>query len=141
MATKREQILAALPVLLANATAVCDNIARERARPWPDTVSLSVNIVPESDPRQDSGGADYTDRVLIVDFQITARGDGPTTLADPVVNALHNRLMTNRTLTGLALDIAAGDNDFEWDDAERDFCVIHQRYQILYRTAETNLSA
>ena len=141
MSTKREQILAALPTLLANATAVCANIGRERSRPWPQGVALSLNIVPESDPRQDTGGVDYTDRVLIVDFQITARGDGPSTLADPVVEALHNRLMSDRTVGGLAIDIAAGDNDFEWDDADRDYCIVHQRYQILYRTSETNLSA
>jgi hypothetical protein len=140
MTTKREQILAALPTILGAATAVCANIGRERSRPWSQDVALSVNIVPENDPRQDTGGVDYTDRVLIVNFQITARGDGPTTLADPVVDALHNRLMSNRTINGLAIDIAAGDNDFEWDDADRDYCVVNQRYQILYRTSETNLS-
>lgn len=140
MATKREQVLAALETLLNNATAVCSHIARERMRPWPESVSLALNIVPETDPRQETGGVNNTDRALFVDFQITSRGDQPTTLADPTVDALHDRLMSDRDLGGLAIDIEAGDNDFEWDDAERDECVIHQRYRITYRTSDTDIS-
>lgn len=140
MATKREQILAALLTLLGNATAVSANLARERARPWGAEITEAINIVPESDPQQDTGGYNNTDRGLLVDFQIHQRGDNPTTAADARVEALHSRLMSDRTLGGLALDIQAADNDFEWDDADRDFCVIHQRYRVLYRTRETDLT-
>lgn len=140
MASKREQVLAALLTLLNTATAVCSNTERERMRPWSDDVSLAINIVPEADPRQDTGGVSYTDRAMLIDFQITSRGDSPTTLADATVVALHTRLMSNRTLTGLVIDIEAGDNDFDWDDKDRDECLIHQRYFVRYRTSETDLS-
>lgn len=140
MATKRKQILAALKTLLESGTPVAANIERERARPWDADIALAINIVPDADPQVETGGYSHTDRQLSVDFQITARGDQPTDQADATVEALHNRLMSDRTLGGLAIDIQAGDNDFEWDDADRDYCVVHQRYRVHYRTSETNLS-
>lgn len=140
MATKRKQILAALKTLLQNAPAVALNVEREKARPWDADVAIGINIVPEADPITETGGYSHTDRALMVDFQITARGDQPTDQADATVEALHNRLMSDRTLGGLSIDIQAGDNEMEWDDADLDYCVIHQRYRVMYRTSETNLS-
>ena len=140
MATKFDQILDALKVLLQNAPAVSANVEREKARPWDAEVSIGLNIVPEADPLTETGGYSHTDRAMMVDFQITARGDQPTKQGDPTVEALHNRLMSDRTLGGLAIDIQVGDNDIEWDDAERDYCVLHRRYRVMYRTSETNLS-
>lgn len=142
MATKRKQILAALKTLLQSTPEVTieASVDRERARPWDVGVAVGINIVPEADPITETGGYSHTDRALLIDFQITARGEQPTDQADDTVEALHNCLMSNRTLGGLAIDIQAGDNEMEWDDADRDYCVIHQRYRVMYRTSETNLS-
>lgn len=141
MPTIREQILAYLPVFLEAGVGAGVKVERARKRAIEADEALFVNIVPGADPRQETGGVDFTDRVLTVDFQIHARGDQPDSLADPVVDALHSKLVSDRTLGGLALDLVAGDNEYEWDEAEADLCVVHQRYEILYRTDETNLSA
>src|SRR5690348_2062458 len=117
MATKREQILAYLPELLRDEVGPGVPVVRRRRRPIGKTDGLLVNIVAEGDPRQDTGGNHFTDRVLTVDFQIHARGDDPESLADDVCDALHLRLMSDRTLGGLCMDLEASDNEFEDDDA------------------------
>lgn len=139
-ASKRSRILQKLQDLLIGATPAGRNVFRERKRAMPADATLAVNIVPESDPRQDGGGTQFTDRLMAVDIQIHARGDVPTDVADPVVVVVHELLMANRTLAGLALDIVAADNDFEYDDADEDMAALHQRYAVLYRTNETDLT-
>jgi hypothetical protein len=139
-ASLRSRILQALLDQLIDATPAGRNVFRERRRAMPADAAQAVNIVPESDPRQDTGGNQKTDRFLTVDFQVLARGDTPSDVADPVLVVIHELLMANRTLDGLAIDIVAGDNDFEYDDADDDLAVVHQRYAVLYRTHETDLT-
>lgn len=143
MDTKRNRILNALRDRLMDATPAGREVYRERRRAIRQGVTYAINIVPESDPRQDSGGHQKTDRFMTVDIQIHARGDVPTEVADPVVVVVHELLAgdsADRTLGGLALDIVAADNDFEYDDADEDLAALHQRYAVLYRTSETDLT-
>jgi hypothetical protein len=143
MDSKRNRILNAIRDLLIDATPAARDVYRERRRAIRAGATYAINIVPESDPRQDSGGMTVTDRFMTVDIQIHARGDVPTEVADPVVVVVHELLIganADRTLGGLALDIVAGDNDFEYDDADEDMGAVHQRYAVLYRTGETDLT-
>lgn len=144
MTTKREAILDYLPAFL-NEDGTLQALAwveRERRRPVEKSARYRVNVVPESDSRMDTGGKDYVDRRLGIDFQIHVRGDD-TSGADAIVDALHNKLMSSRTLGGRCRDIVATDNDFEsnWSEADTGLCIVHQRYDVIYRSSETDLSA
>jgi hypothetical protein len=140
MPSKREQIIDKVRELLLNETPAGFAVFRERRRPLGENDLRAINIVPESDPRQDTGGTQFTDRFLTLDIQIHARGEQPSTVADSTVIAVHVALMANRTLDGLALDVVANDNDFEYDELDDDLVCIHQRYAVLYRTQETDLT-
>jgi hypothetical protein len=140
MPTKREAVLAYLQTFLDGHVGTDVPVYRQRRRAIAHDKALALNIVAGDDPRVSTGGKDYVDRALEVDFQIHVRGDTPEEVADSVVDALHNRLMSDRTLGGACRDIEAIDNSFEDDDADEDLCVVHQRYTITYRSRETDLS-
>lgn len=151
MTTKREAILDYLPAFLSTdetLDSLSVMVERSRRRPFPKDQRYALNIVPESDPRMDTGGHQYVDRRISIAFEIHVRGNNESA-ADPIVNALHNKLMSNRVLaddladasTYRCRDIEATDNDFEWDDGDTDLCIVRQRYDITYRSSETDLSA
>lgn len=145
MTTKRESVLDYLPSFLnedGTLLALEAWVERERRSPVQKSARYRVNVVPESDARMETGGKDYVDRRLSLDFQIHVRG-ADTSGADAIADALHNKLMSNRTLGGRCRDIVAGDNDFEWkwSEEDTDMCMVHQRYDVIYRSLETDLSA
>lgn len=139
--SKREALVAGLVTFLTAQLGAGVTIYRRRTRPIPDSADLAVNLVWEDDPRVDSGGKDYVDRALAVDFQIHSRGDTAETAADAVCVALHARLMSDRTISGKCRDVEAGNNDISDDDADENLVVLHQRYVFTYRSSETDLTA
>ena len=88
MASKREQILAALKTTLAGTTGVSTRIYRSRIEPITNGESPAVVIEPITDEPSTNNSSylkiDWTLRVRIVDI---IRGTIPDTVGDPTVES------------------------------------------------------
>ena len=141
MASKREQILAAIKTNLANTTGVGTRIYRNRVEPMAreETPSLVVEFVTD-DPTVNSATylkLDWTLRVRIV---VIVRSQTPDTTADPTVESLHTKIVSDPTLGGLALDVRPLTVTFDVVDADQPAGIISCEYEIDYRSSYNDLS-
>ncbi len=142
MATKREQILAAVKTALTGTTGVSTRIYRSRVSATSRDKSPSIVVEPVSDtPRDNSATYEKLDWTLRIRVVVIIRGNIPDKLADPTIDSLHKKVVADPTLGGLAIDISAGPTTFEILDADKPAGVIVCEYFIDYRTATTDLSA
>ena len=106
MATKREQILAKIKTNLAGTTGVGTRIYRSRAEASSRSETPAIIIEPISDTPQDtssfynSGTHEFRIRITVV-----ARGAVPDTVAEPTIESMHTKVLTDPTLGGLSIDI------------------------------------
>ena len=68
------------------------------------------------------------------------RGDTPDEVADPIVESLHNKIMTS-TLGGYTMDVIPTGTTNENVDADQPAGVITCSYQIKYRTLNNDLAS
>ena len=142
MATKREQILAAVKTSLAGTSGVASRIYRSRVTATSRDKSPSIVIEPISDtPRDNSATYEKLDWTLRIRVVVIVRGNIPDSIADPTIDSLHKKIVADPTLGGLAIDISAGPTTFEVLDADKPAGVILCEYFIDYRTATTDLAA
>lgn len=138
--TKREQIMQAIVAVLAGTTGVSTRIYRSRpeALALADAPALEVNWLSD-DPTL--VGYAFTDWALIVNVDVLTRGDGPDTLADPIIESLHAKLMADVSLGGLAQGIyPAGPVTPQIEEADKTQAVITCPYRIQYRTPLADLT-
>ena len=141
MASKREQILAAIKTNLANTTGVADRIYRSRVEPIARGETPAIVIEPITDEPTVSSSTylkiDWTLRIRVV---VIVRGQIPESVADATIESLHTKILNDPTVGGLALDIRPSTTTFEAIDADQPAGVIFCEYEIDYRTAYNNLS-
>jgi len=141
MASKREQILAAIKTNLANTTGVGDRIYRSRVEPIARGETPAIVIEPITDePTVNSSTylkVDWTLRIRVV---VVIRGTTPESVGDGTIESLHTKILNDPTVGGLALDIRPSTTTFEAIDADQPAGVIFCEYEIDYRTAYNNLS-
>jgi hypothetical protein len=141
MASKREQILAALKTQLTGTTGVGTRIYRTRVTPTARNESPAIVIEPINDqPNVNSGTYEKIDWTLRIRVVVIVRGEIPDNIADATINSLHTKLVNDPTIGGLALDIRPSTTSFEAIDADQPAGVIFCEYEIDYRTAYNNLS-
>lgn len=141
MATKREQILAAICTQLTNTTGVGTRIYRSRVEPIAREESPAIVVEPvEDDPAIETHLATLT-WTLTVLVTVIVRGPIPDQLADPIIESLHSKLMADYTLGGIAMDIMPGKTKFIMTDADGAAGEIQCLYRVMYRTALTNLAS
>lgn len=140
MASRREQILAHIATTLANTAQVTGRVYRSRAEAFSRDEAPAMVIEPGGDRGQTYSTCklDWTLEVLIA---VYVRGPIPDQLADPIVVDMHNKLMTDRSLNGLAIDVIPTTVDFQRDKADLTSLWQVNTYQVRYRTAADALDA
>lgn len=140
MATKREQVLAAVRTALTNTTGVGTRIHRSRVEPIAREESPAIVVEPIKDePAIETHLATLT-WTLTVRVTVIVRGPIPDQLADPIIESLHSKLMADYTLGGVAMDIMPGLTQFILTEADGAAGEIQCDYRVMYRTALANLA-
>ncbi len=140
MASKREQIIAALKTTLTGTTGVSTRIYRSRVEPMTRSESPALFLEWRSeqpDIRGTTGHIDWTLRVRVV---VISRGTIPDNLADATVESLHSKLLADPTVGGLAIDVRPSTTTFEVVEADQPAGVIICEFEVDYRTLYGSLS-
>ena len=140
MASKREQIIAALKTTLTGTTGVSTRIYRSRVEPMTRSESPALVLEWSSDQpdiRGTTGHIDWTLRVRVV---VISRGTIPDNLADATVESLHSKLLADPTVGGLAIDVRPSTTTFEVVEADQPAGVIVCEFEVDYRTLYGSLS-
>jgi hypothetical protein len=140
MTTKRETILAAVRTALIDTTGVSTRIYRSRVEPLARGESPAIVVEPVSDTAEQNTSLPTLDWSLTVRVAVIVRGDVPDQVADPIVESLHAKVMTDLTLGGVAMDIRPVSVNFDLIEADQPAGVISCDYLIRYRTANANLT-
>lgn len=141
MTTKRETILAAVRTALTGTTGVGTRIYRTRVEPVPREESPAIIVEPLNDTANQATSLPTLDWTLTVRVTVIVRGVIPDQQADPIVESLHTRLMTDLTLGGYAIDIQPVGVTFNFAEADGAAGEIQCDYRVLYRTSVTNLTS
>ena len=136
MASKREQILAAIKTTLANTTGVGTRIYRSRVEPIARGETPAIVIEPITDePTINSSSylkIDWTLRIRVV---VVVRGITPENIGDATIESLHTKILTDTTIGGLAKDIRPSTQSFEFIEGDQPSGIITCEYEIDYRTS------
>jgi len=140
MSSKREQILARFETLLVNTSGVNARVYRSRQQALNRDEAPALVIEPGRDTPTvvSTCKLDWSLDVLVA---IYARGVVPDQDADPVAVSMHNELMSDRTLGGLAVDLVPTGVDFKLDDADMSTLWMINTYTVRYRTSISSLES
>jgi hypothetical protein len=140
MTSRREQILANVATVLAGTVDVGGRIYRSRVEAF--TRDEAPAIVIERGPdRAQTYSTCKLDWVMELVVAVHTRGQIPDQLADPIAVDVHARLMADRTLGGLAIDIVPTSDDPQRDKADLTSLWQVMTYQVRYRTPAGALDA
>ena len=141
MATKREQILEKIKTELAGTTGVGTRIYRSRAEAFTKSETPAIIIEPISDTPQDTSSFfNSVTHEFRVRITVVTRGSVPDKVADPTIESLHSKLLSDATLGGLCIDIRASTTSFEILEADQPAGVISCEFDIEYRTLYNSLT-
>ena len=141
MATKREQILEKIKTELAGTTGVGTRIYRSRAEAFTKSETPAIIIEPINDTPQDTSSFfNSVTHEFRVRITVVTRGSVPDKVADPTIESLHSKLLSDPTLGGLCIDIRASTTSFEILEADQPAGVISCEYDVEYRTLYNSLS-
>ena len=141
MSTIRETILARLVTQLAGTAGVGTRIYRSRVTP----VSRSEGAVLIVEPISDSCETrrNVFQWTLNVRLSVVVRGSSTQTadqVADPIVKSIHDKISTDITLNGKAIDTTPRSVSFDLIDGDQPSGVVSLDYIIIYQTSTTDLS-
>lgn len=139
MTTKREQILFTITSSLAGTAGVGSRIYRSRVEAFAREEAPAIVVEPDTDNAQTYSDCklDWTLTVLVA---IHTRGSIPDQLADPIAIDVHSKLMADRSLGGLVIDIVPGQVSWQRDKADLTSLWMVNPFQIRYRTAASDLT-
>lgn len=140
MASKREQILAAITSTLAGTASVGTRIYRSRVDAFARSEAPAIVIQPGQD-RALTYSTCKLDWTLDVVIAVYTRGAIPDQLADPIIVSLNSKLMADRTLGGLVMDIVPTVVDPQFDKADQTALWSVCTYQVRYRTDTVDLAS
>ena len=140
MASRREQILAHVAAALAGTVQVGNRIYRSRVEAFSRDEAPAIVVEPGPDRAQEYSNCriDWTLELIVA---VYSRGQIPDQLADPIVVDVHSRLMADRSLGGLAIDIMPTLHDPQRDKADLTSQWMVLSYQVRYRTTDSDLEA
>lgn len=138
--TRREQILSAIATALEDTEGVSGRVYRSRVEAFSRNEAPALIIEPGPDRAQVYAicKLDWTMDLLVV---VHTRGQIPDQLADPIVADVHSKLMADRSLGGLAIDIVPTLSDPQRDKADLTSLWQVLTYQVRYRTAIDDLTS
>lgn len=139
MSSKREQILAAITTTLAGTTGVGTRIYRSRVEAFARNEAPAIVVEGGREIAQvvSTCKLDWSMDVLVA---IYARGIIPDQVADPVRVSAHTKLMADRSIGGLAMDIVPTSVDPQLEAADQPAIWMVCTYQVRYRTAVEDLT-
>jgi len=141
MPSKRESILAAVATTLAGTTGVGTRIYRSRVDAFGRNEAPALVIEPGTDSAaEEQVSTCKIDWRLPVLIAVYTRGAIPDQLADPIISSIHSKLMTDRTLGGLVMDIWPGTVDPQIESADQPALWTVCTYNVRYRSSVTNLA-
>ena len=141
MASKREQILAAIKTNLANTTGVGTRIYRSRVEALTRSETPPIIIEPVSDTPQDTNS--FNNKItweFKIRISVIARGSTPDNVADPTIESLHTKVLNDPSIGGLAIDVRPSTTTFELLEADEPAGVIGCEFDIEYRTSYNSLT-
>ena len=141
MASKREQILAAIKTNLANTTGVGTRIYRSRVEALTRSETPAIIIEPVSDTPQDTNS--FNNKItweFKIWISVIARGSTPDNVADPTIESLHTKVLNDPSIGGLAIDVRPSTTTFELLEADEPAGVIGCEFDIEYRTSYNSLT-
>ncbi len=140
MTTIREQILVFITTALADTTGVSGRVYRSRVEALSRDEAPAIVIEPGPDRANVVATCklDWTMDLLVV---VHTRGQIPDQLADPIVADAHSKLMADRSIGGLAIDIVPTLSDPQRDKADLTSLWQVLTYQVRYRTAIDDLTS
>jgi hypothetical protein len=141
MTTKRETILAAVRTALTGTTGVSSRIYRSRVEPVSRAESPAIVVEPLSDTAAQNTALPTLDWSMIVRITVIVRGAVPDQLADPIIESLHSKVMSDLTLGGYAIDVQPIGVTFNFTEADGAAGEIQCDYRVMYRTSVTNLAS
>ena len=141
MSTVREAILTRLITQLAGTAGVGTRIYRSRVTP----VSRSEGAVLIVEPVTDSCETrrNVFQWTLTVRLSVVVRGSATQTadqIADPIVKSIHDKISSDISLNGKAIDTTPRSVSFDLIDGDQPSGVISLDYIIVYQTSTTDLS-
>ena len=141
MSTKREAILARLMTQLAGTAGVGTRIYRSRVTPVSRSEGAVLIVEPISDNCEvRSNKFQWT---LNVRLSVVVRGSATQTAdqaADATVKSIHDKVVSDITLNGKAIDITPRNVSFDLIDGDQPSGVVSCDYIIIYQTSTTDLS-
>jgi len=141
MATKREQILAAIATALTPTAGLNGRVYRSRVTAVQRAESPAIVVEPISDTPTQNTSLPTLDWRMRVRVSVIVRGDVPDQLADPVIESMHSKMVADLTLGGLAIDVQPDEVSFNLVDADQPAGVIFNDYIVQYRTSVASLSS
>ncbi len=135
--TKREAIIAAVTTALDT----IPNLTVQRSRTNPFAIGRlpCVTVSPIVDT-PDNAMTNVTDWVLGLRVAVHVAGDVPDQIADPIIEAVHEKIMEDVTFLGLAMDTKPEQVGYDFSDGEQSFCIVSMNYSIQYRTNTDSLN-
>lgn len=138
--TKRESIIAAAKALLTGITGVqAANIYRSRVLAYSREKCPAIAIEPATDTPTVSV-VPYLDWSLVLRITVIVRDDIPDQSADTIIQQIHQKIMVDVSLGGLAQDITPGPVNFEIEDADVPVGIITMQFVVSYRTTQESLA-
>ena len=141
MSTKREAILARLMTQLAGTAGVGTRIYRSRVPPVSRSEGAVLIVEPISDNCEvRSNKFQWT---LNVRLSVIVRGSATQTAdqaADATVKSIHDKVVSDVTLNGKAIDMTPRNVSFDLVDGDQPSGVVSCDYIIIYQTSTTDLS-
>jgi hypothetical protein len=138
--SKRELILQEVATRLGNVSAVNGRVYRSRMEAFSRNEAPAIVVEPGLDnAAPEPVSTCKIDWTLSLIVAVYTRGTIPDQLADPIISDLHGRLLADRTLGGLVMDIwpASMDPQFAAADQAAGWYVL--TYTVRYRTAVEDL--
>jgi hypothetical protein len=140
MATKREQILAQIASTLASTAGVSGRVYRSRVTAAARAESPMIVIEPVNDTSQQITSLPKLDWTMRVRVVVVVRSVNAYTDADPVIESMHSKIMSDLTLGGYAIDVQPVLTTFEFLDADQPAGVFSNEYDVKYRTTVADLT-
>ena len=104
-----------------------------------ESPSLVIEFVTD-EPTVNSATYLKLDWTLIVRIVVIVRSQTPDTTADPTIESLHTKIVSDPTLGGLAIDVRPLTVTFDVVEADQPAGVISCEYEIDYRSSYNDLS-
>lgn len=139
MTSRREQILSYAAAALAGTTLVGSRIYRSRVDAFSREEAPAIVVEPGIDRAVEFSSCklDWTLELIIA---VYTRGQVPDQLADPIIVDVNSRLMADRSMGGLAIDILPAMVDPQRDKADLTSLWTVLTYKVRYRTDQQDLT-